>query len=147
MVARPPAFDLSLQDFLEGVFCVFAFREQRAVDLIPGVFEEALGQTFEELEKQMARERIRVAFRRSPKALSQRGSVLVKALASLQREGVIRLTVTPPGAQMLLTPPGAYGRLSAMHVPIGFLERAAKALQRRLQVNRIRRSLAGLATR
>lgn len=148
MVAKAPPSELSLSEFLEGLFCVLAFREHRSVSVAPGVFEESLAQTLAEIEKQMKRERIRVAFRASPRALEQPGSALSKALRGLQKEGIIRIQAEPqPLAHLLLTPSAAYGRLSTMTAPIGFLERAAKVLHRRLQVGRIRRSLAGLASR
>ena len=139
---------MKLQDFLEGMFHVLAFRGQRRVPLVPNVFEEGLAATVDAVEKHAKREKIHFAFRVKAGTLAQPRSELSRAIRRLEKAGVIRIAPgDKPQAELLFSPDAAYAELAATHLPIGLLERAAKLFYRHLQVGQIRASLAGLAMR
>ena len=143
MGAKHPRHEITLASFLDGVLSVMAFRERRRVPLQSGVFEPALVATMEALDKQADREKLRFGFRVPRDALKRKTSALWKTFRGLEKAGVVRIVLEPtPTAELLPTPDAAYGRLSGADLPVGFLERAANLLHQRLQVAKIRSSLA-----
>jgi len=133
---RKPPTDVHLVDFLAGVFAVLAMRGTTRLRAEPGVLDTALHETLKALVPVAEKLRVRPRFRITSTALGRSSSNLSRALRQLETEGVIERS----GGDLLvrLTPTEAYVDLEALPFPLGFAERAAKALVRRHAIARIR---------
>lgn len=140
--------DVTLDEFVRGIFAVLAFRERPRLHLVSGVFEAALQDAVSLTAKMAERERLDVRFRITPEALANKTSNLSRLVAQLIDEGVVQTTADAESASVIAwRKQEAYAYLARTPIPVNFLERAAKFFANSMETRRIRRSLHRLATR
>jgi hypothetical protein len=137
--------DLDLDEFVQGILAVLAYRGKTRLQLVAGVLDVALAQTMDVVAKQMARERLQPTFRLGSVGGKKLHAGLQASLGKLRKAGHIR----DDGEWTILAwnPHDAFLWLSATVLPLNFLERAAKVFYGQHETARIRRSLHRIATR
>lgn len=137
--------DLELDEFLQGILAVLAYRGKTKLQLVPGVVDVALAKTMELLEKQLAREKLQPTFRLTGLVPGKMHSGVKKAIRKLQDDQILHDEgeTTP----LVWNPHDAYLWLSVTPLSLNLLERAAKIFYGQHETARIRASLHRIATR
>lgn len=140
--------DLNLDEYLTGIFAVLAYQGHNKIRFSTGIFDVALVQTLELMEKQMQRERVRPQFKLTKISAAGRSSALNQTLIALESGGVVeRAATSNDWSRIVWNKDAGYNWLATTPFPISFFERSGKLFWKLHETARIRADLHQLATR